>query len=108
MKNGEKICIYPEGTRNKTEEEMLPFRHGAAVMSIKCKVPIIPVVIYEKPRIFRCTHILIGEPLELTEYYGKKLADEELNKVDEYLRQHMIEMRKKHKEYLQSKKKRDK
>lgn len=104
LKNGEKICIYPEGTRNKTGGEMLPFQHGAAVMAIKCKVPIIPVVIYKKPKFFRCTHILIGEPMELSEYYGKKTSEEELNQIDEYIRQHMIDMRKAHTEYLQNKK----
>ena len=46
LKNGEKISIYPEGTRNKTGEGMLPFRHGAAAMAIKAKVPIIPVMMY--------------------------------------------------------------
>lgn len=105
LKNGDKICIYPEGTRNKTDEEMLPFRHGAAVMAIKCKVPIIPIVIYKKPRLFRRTDILIGDPLELSDYYGKKLSDEELGEVDEYLRSHMLDMRRKHSEYLASKKK---
>lgn len=105
LKNGEKICIYPEGKRNKTGGEMLPFRHGAAVMAIKCKVPIIPMVIYKKPKNFRCTHILIGEPMELTEYYDKKLSEEEVGQIDEYLRQHMIEMRQKHTEYLKNKKK---
>ncbi len=104
LKNGEKICIYPEGTRNKTGGEMLPFQHGAAVMAIKCKVPIIPLVIYKKPKFFRCTHILIGEPMELSQYYDKKLSDEELNAVDEYLRQYMIEMRQMHSEFLQRKK----
>ena len=84
---------------------MLPFRHGAAVMSIKCKVPIIPVVIYKKPKFFRRTDILIGEPMEFTEYYNKKLSDEEVGRVDEYLRQHMLDMRKNHSEYLANKKK---
>lgn len=104
LKNGEKICIYPEGTRNRTKAEMLPFRHGAAVMAIKCKVPIIPIVIYKKPKLFRRTDILIGEPLELTDYYGKKLTEEELGEVDEFLRSHMLEMRRKHTEFLESKK----
>ena len=84
---------------------MLPFRHGAAVMAIRCKTPIIPVVIYKKPKLFRCTHILIGEPMELSEYYGKKLSDEELGQVDDYLRQHMLDMRNNHTAFLQSKKK---
>lgn len=105
LKNGEKICIYPEGTRNKTKEVMLPFRHGAAMMAIRCKVPIIPVVIYSKPKFFRRTDILIGDPLELTEYYDRKLSEEEMGQADEFLRQHMLAMRSKHTEYLESKKK---
>ena len=75
------------------------------MMSIKCKTPIIPIVIYSKPKFFRRTDILIGEPFELTEYYNKKLSDEEMAQADEYLRQYMLEMRRKHTEYLASKKK---
>ena len=105
LKNGEKLCIFPEGTRNKTGEEMLPFHHGAAAIAIKCKVPIVFVLIYKKPRYFRKTHIIVSEPIELTEYYGKKLTDEELTAVDERLRLRMIEMRREHTEFLQSKKK---
>ena len=105
LKNGEKICIFPEGKRNKTDAEMLPFYHGAAIMAIRCKTPIIPIVIYSRPKCFRRTDILIGDPLELTEYYGRKLTEEEMGQADEFLRLHMLEMRKKHTEYLESKKK---
>ncbi len=104
LKNGEKICIFPEGTRNKTEEPMLEFHHGAAVMSIKTKTPIIPMVIYKRPRWFRMTHILVGEPLEFSEYYGKKMTEEEMASVDDRLREHMLKMRADHAEFLANKK----
>ena len=87
-------------------EGLLPIHViGAAVMAIKCKAPIVPMVIYKRPRYFRMTHILVGEPIEFTEYYGKKLTEEELTAVDNSLRQRMIEMRREHTEFLQSKKK---
>ena len=105
LKNGEKVCIYPEGTRNKTGGEMLPFRSGAAAMAIKTKTPIIPIVMYKKPKLFRCTHILIGDPFELSEHYDKKMSDEEFKAVDESLRQHMLSMIQKHTEFLALKKK---
>lgn len=105
LKNGEKISIYPEGTRNKTDAEMLPFKHGAAIMAIKAKVPVIPVMLYEKPRFFRCTHVLVGEPVYLTEFYDKKLTDEEAGKADEKLRNILLNMRAEHKAYLENKKK---
>ena len=105
LKNGEKICIFPEGTRNKTDEEMLPFHHGAAMLSIKTKSPIIPMMIYKRPRWFRRTHVLIGEPMEFSEYYGKKISEEEMAAADERLRDHMLNMRKQHAEFLANKKK---
>ena len=104
LKNGEKISIFPEGTRNKTDAEMLPFHSGAAAMAIKCKVPIIPLVIYSRPKFFRCAHILYGEPIDLSEYYDRKLSQEEFAQVDEMLRQRMLEMKREHTEYLNAKK----
>lgn len=105
LKNGEKLAIFPEGTRNKTDAEMLPFRHGAAAMAIKAKAPVIPVVMYKRPRWFRCTHILIGDPIELTEYYDKKLTEANQIEADEKLRSIMIKMRADHTKFLADKKK---
>lgn len=105
LKNGEKIVIFPEGTRNKTNEEMLPFKHGAAMMAIRAKVPVVPVVIYKKPRLFRCAHILMGEPFELTEYYDRKLTEEEMIQADDKIREVMLNLKAQHTEYLQNKKK---
>ena len=35
LKNGEMIGIFPEGTRNRTQEELLKFRHGAVAIAQK-------------------------------------------------------------------------
>lgn len=85
LKNGEKISLFPEGTRNKTDAEMLPFKSGAAVMAIKAKVPVVPMMIYKKPKPFRLNHILMGEPFEFTEYYGRKMTDDLVKEADEKL-----------------------
>lgn len=82
LKNGEKISLFPEGTRNKTDAEMLPFKSGAAVMAIKAKVPVVPMMIYKKPKPFRLNHILMGEPFEFTEYYGRKMTDDLVKEAD--------------------------
>lgn len=105
LKNGEKICIFPEGTRNKTGVELQPFRHGAAAIAIKAKVPVIPIMLYKKPRYFRMTHVLIGEPIELTEYYGRKLAEADYTEADAKLYDAMIELRRNHTQFLEGKKK---
>lgn len=78
LKNGEKISIFPEGTRNKvSDEEFLPFHGGAAMFAIKTKTPVIPFAICNRPKVFRKTHVVFGEPMEFTEYYGKKLKNNE-------------------------------
>lgn len=105
LKNNEKICIFPEGTRNKKGTELLPFQSGAAMMAIRCKTPIVPIIIYKKPRLFRMTHILFGDPFELTEYYDKKLSSEEIEAADKKLYTIMSELRRKHTEFLMSLKK---
>ena len=104
LKNGEKVALYPEGMRNKTDADMLPFKHGASVMAIRTKTPIVPVVIYKRPKFFHVTHVIIGEPFELTEYYDRKLTDEDYLQADEKLRARMLELRAEHKAYLESKK----
>ena len=44
MKRGISIYIYPEGTRNKTDKPLQPFRDGAFRMAIDLQKPLVPVV----------------------------------------------------------------
>ena len=109
LKNGEKISIFPEGTRNKTsDEEFLPFHGGAALLAIKTQTPVIPFVICNRPRVFRRTHVVFGEPMEFTEYYGKKLSQADYDEAEEKLKNKLYELREEHRGYLRSKKKRKK
>ncbi len=108
LKNGEKICIYPEGTRNKTDEALLPFAHGASAIAIKAKVPVVPVMLYKKPRFFRMAHVIIGDAFEFSEYYGRKLTESDYKEADEKLREILITLRREHEEFLTAKKRKKK
>lgn len=45
LEEGSSICIFPEGTRNKTELDLLEFKNGSRIIALKNKIPILPVYI---------------------------------------------------------------
>lgn len=65
LRNNEPLLIFPEGTRNKsnTPKKLLPFKEGAAMFALKTNSPIIPMIYYDCPRLFRKTYLNIGEPI---------------------------------------------
>ncbi|MDR3217085.1 MAG: 1-acyl-sn-glycerol-3-phosphate acyltransferase [Clostridiaceae bacterium] len=71
-----KVVMYPEGTRNKAgTHELQEFKQGAALFAIRSGKPILPMVYYEKHRVFHRNYLLIGEPFMLDKYAGRKHAD---------------------------------
>lgn len=73
IKQGVSICIFPEGTRNKTAEPVQPFHAGSFKPAEKTGCPIVPMAItYNKPvfeehlPVLYRTHIVLrfGEPIE--------------------------------------------
>ena len=68
MLDGGQIVIFPEGTRNHGDpKEMLELKTGLAVFAAKSGAPVLPVVIWRKPRILRKNYMYIGEPVVLPE-----------------------------------------
>ena len=45
VKRGESIFIFPEGTRNKSENELGEFKEGSRIIAIKNRLPMLPVFI---------------------------------------------------------------
>lgn len=83
VKSGISICIFPEGTRNKNEDEldMLPFHEGSFKIAAKANCPIIPMAIsgsadiWENhfPRVKK-THVILE--------YGTPIYIDQLEKED--------------------------
>ena len=81
------IGIFPEGTRNKTNEELLKFRHGAVAIAQKANAQIIPFAIKGKYRLFRKgLSIEFGKPVDVSEMELKVANDVVRNEVLELLR----------------------
>ena len=46
------LCLYPEGTRNKTSKPLQQFYDGAFIAAIRAQKPIIPALIFNTRRIY--------------------------------------------------------
>lgn len=75
VKSGISIFIFPEGTRNTTDDVLLPFKDGSFKIADKSGCPILPVTINNSRNIFETqtpwikrTHVIIeyGKPIETT------------------------------------------
>jgi 1-acyl-sn-glycerol-3-phosphate acyltransferase len=45
VKRGESIFIFPEGTRNKTDNALTTFKEGSRIIALKNRLPILPLYI---------------------------------------------------------------
>lgn len=103
LKNGGKLAIFPEGTRNKTgTNELQPIKSGSGFFAVKAKVPIVPVMMERKLRFLRRNYVIVGKPFYLEEFYDKKLSEEDVSKIDnivfEKMKEQLVELENKIKE----------
>lgn len=85
LKNGGSIGIFPEGTRNKTNELLLKFRHGAVAIANETNTKILPFAIKGKYKIFRkSVSLQFGEPIDVSNMEineGNKFLENEVLKL---------------------------
>lgn len=85
LKNGQKILIFPEGTR-VSEEESVGAKGGVSMLAVRTNSPIVPVYLDSEKKLFRRTHIVFGEPY-VPQIAGRKATAEEYQQIaDEALR----------------------
>lgn len=84
IKNGISMCIFPEGTRGKGENEleMLPFKAGSLKMAEKTGCPIIPMAITGSADIFE-KHFPSIKSTHVTVRYGAPIYPKELSREDQ-------------------------
>lgn len=79
VKNGISVWIYPEGTRNCSEDilNLLPFKEGSLKIAEKSGCAIIPVAMIGTDDIFE-KHIPFIRPGKVTVWYGEPIYLKEL------------------------------
>lgn len=45
LRQGDWVIFFPEGTRNRTQSDLIPFKKGAFVLAIQAQVPIVPLTV---------------------------------------------------------------
>ena len=85
LKQGHAIGLFPEGTRNRTKNLLLPFKYGAVSMAKKTSATIVPVGISGNYK-FRSKNLIIkiGKPFKIDDLTLEE-ANEKLKKEIEKL-----------------------
>ena len=85
LQQGGTVGIFPEGTRNRTNQEILKFRHGAVAIAKETNSKIIPFAIKGKYRLFKKgLSIEFGKPVDVS-----KMGIEEAN---DYIRNEVLRL----------------
>ena len=81
IKNGISMCIFPEGTRVRTdiETDMLPFKEGSLKMAEKTGCAIIPMALVHTADIFE-KHVPFVKKTHVILMYGEPIYAKELDK----------------------------
>ncbi len=80
INNGISMCIFPEGTRGKSEE-MIPFKSGSLKIAEKTGCPVVPIAI-KNTRYILEEHMPRVAPTHVIVQYGKPIYPKELPKED--------------------------
>jgi len=75
LKKGEKVVIFPEGTR-LSEFDAHAAKSGAVKLAERAGVPIIPVFVTRKKPFFKKSKVVFGEPYFIKKQEGKRHPDE--------------------------------
>ena len=82
LKQGISVLIFPEGTRNRSNDPLLPFHDGAFEIAIDADVPVLPVVLTNIRKINRVDTLLVQPGiLELTHLPPIKASNSGLDVV---------------------------
>jgi len=100
LKRGELVGIFPEGGINEGEG-LLKANSGVAWIALKAKVPVYPVFIQGTPigktmvsSLFKPSNVRLtyGDPIDLSEHFGKKVKQEELQQITDDMMQQLAKL----------------
>ncbi len=86
LKDGETLLVYPEGTRNRVNREIQEMHSGASLFALKGNATVVPIVVHHKGRLFKRNYLGVGDPVDLSDLYAKRVDESVLNDATERFR----------------------
>ena len=93
LQKGKLVSMFPEGHITKSEE-VQKFKSGAVLMAVTAKKPIIPIYIKKRKNIWQRQVVVVGEPINPFEMFGKMPSLSDMDKIAELLKEKEIELKK--------------
>ena len=97
LNNGGAIGLFPEGTRNKTKEFLLPFKFGAVSMAKKTNATIIPFGITGTYK-FRSKDLTVrfGKPFKVENMTLEEANNKLYKEIEHLMKENLKEIKKEH------------
>lgn len=76
------MCIYPEGTRNKTSEPLRPFHNGAFKLAMDTRKPIMPALIFHTKKVLPADKPFFLQPHRLEMHFLEPVYLQENDTVE--------------------------
>ena len=95
LRHGGAIGLFPEGTRNKTEQFLLPFKFGAVSMAKKTNATIVPFGISGQYQRGKKLMVRFGEPFQVNEMTLEEANDHLYHEVERLMRENLKALKEK-------------
>jgi 1-acyl-sn-glycerol-3-phosphate acyltransferase len=82
LEMGLHLCLYPEGTRNKTDEPLQAFYDGAFITAIKAQKPVIPALIFNTGKILPHDRKIFAIPMPIRIHFLPPVSTKGLTTAD--------------------------
>ena len=91
LNQGRILGFFPEGTRHK-HGLMEEIEEGLPLIALRSGVPVVPVLISQKPRLFRLTHCYMGEEILIQDLMAQGVNKETCQQMMDRMRKIYREM----------------
>lgn len=79
LRDGNKLLIFPEGTRVRKGKKSEP-HNGVMLIATRTQTPVLPIYLTKKKKLFRRIDVVFGEPY-LPETAERRATEQELNEL---------------------------